>query len=230
VTQRDESVFSPEVQDVSPEVEEVPASGVWASDAGAHPAEDPYMANLFDKAVDFSIASADANEEATVNIGSGHAAETWIQTFAAQHKVFDKGVEVVEKLRRLTEHNENKYCAYCIRVKEYLENNGSAVPNTSAGGEEDENAATEWPEGSAERRLYDWLCDLDSGRGKLLQYFDVLRQEFSADLSRIREMKLSTPCAAGVIGTIDTYFWELCGVRQMGHRLVLAKGINALES
>jgi len=94
----------------------------------------------------------------------------------------------------------------------------------------DEGANGEWEIGTPERDLQDWLSSLDAGRGKLLQYFDILRQEFAADVSKIGEMRLVTPCGAGILGTIDTYFWELCGVRQMGHRLLFAKGINALGS
>jgi len=86
-----------------------------------------------------------------------------------------------------------------------------------------------WPAGSREQKLQEWLEQLDGGRGILLQYFESLRREFSADFSRIREMRLATPRSNGILGTIDAYFWEVCGIRQMGHRLLLAKGINALE-
>jgi hypothetical protein len=86
-----------------------------------------------------------------------------------------------------------------------------------------------WPPDSPERKLHEWLEQLDGGRGVLLQYFEVLRREFCADLSRIAEMRLATPRSAGILGTIDAYFWELCEIKQMGHRLLLAKGINALQ-
>lgn len=86
-----------------------------------------------------------------------------------------------------------------------------------------------WPAGSREQQLQEWLEQLDGGRGILLQYFESLRQEFSADLSLIRDMRLATPRSNGILGTIDAQLWERCGIRQMGHRLLLAKGINALE-
>lgn len=82
---------------------------------------------------------------------------------------------------------------------------------------------------ASEQELHDWLDHVDAGRGVLLQYFDALRHEFGADLSQIRAMKLSAPGDAGIVGSIDKSFWERCGVKQMGHKLMLAKGIHALE-
>jgi hypothetical protein len=96
----------------------------------------------------------------------------------------------------------------------------------------------EWPVGGHEAKLHDWLSGLDRGRGKFLQYFDALRQGFSADLSKIKGMQLKIPCGAGNIGTISPEFWQICATGQLGvycvptmplgHQLVFAKGIRAL--
>lgn len=105
-------------------------------------------------------------------------------------------------------------------------------------------AHAEWPVGSHEGKLHEWLLGLDRGGGRFLEYFEALRIHFGADLSNIKKMQLHIPCAPGRLGTIDSYFWEICAVRgdfweiwhnntvysmpPLGHRLVLAKGINAL--
>merc|ERR1712061_826571 len=73
-----------------------------------------------------------------------------------------------------------------------------------------------WPEGSAQRKLHEWLMTLDDGQGALLQYFDVINNEFDASFSQIVAVRLSQPFAPGTLGTIDPPFWEICGIEPMG--------------
>eukprot|EP00929_Paragymnodinium_shiwhaense_P096892 TRINITY_DN5862_c0_g1_i1.p1 TRINITY_DN5862_c0_g1~~TRINITY_DN5862_c0_g1_i1.p1 ORF type:complete len:1591 (-),score=528.65 TRINITY_DN5862_c0_g1_i1:209-4981(-) len=84
------------------------------------------------------------------------------------------------------------------------------------------------PQTPEEQKVYDWLLGLDNGGGKMAQYFDVLKREFDADFSQIAAARLSEPICAGILGKIDPSFWEVVGVNSTGHRLILARGIDAL--
>merc|ERR1712187_794644 len=84
------------------------------------------------------------------------------------------------------------------------------------------------PQSAKEIKVHGWLRSLDNGRGVLLEYFPVLRDEFDADLSQIAMVRLSTPRSAGIVGYVNPAFWERCGVQTTGHRLLLAKGIKSL--
>lgn len=84
------------------------------------------------------------------------------------------------------------------------------------------------PEGEGEQRVWDWLFELDSGRGSLLRYFGAIRTEFDADFSQIAAARLPTPITPGTLGSIEPSFFEVLGVKPIGHRLLFAKGIAAL--
>jgi len=79
-----------------------------------------------------------------------------------------------------------------------------------------------------EARLMVWLKNLDSGKGALLQYADVLKAEFDSDFQQIGAVRLGEPVMPGIVGTIDPFFWEVCKIKPMGHRLLFARAINAL--
>ncbi|CAE8707401.1 unnamed protein product, partial [Polarella glacialis] len=98
----------------------------------------------------------------------------------------------------------------------------SLLPETSS-------PSTEVPRREGrEAALHEWLEGLDAGKGGLLQYFDVIRAEFDSDLRQLRAVRLIEPRSAGVVGSIDQSFWQVCGVKTMGHRMLLARGINLL--
>eukprot|EP00927_Polykrikos_kofoidii_P057640 TRINITY_DN5179_c0_g1_i2.p1 TRINITY_DN5179_c0_g1~~TRINITY_DN5179_c0_g1_i2.p1 ORF type:complete len:1063 (+),score=265.08 TRINITY_DN5179_c0_g1_i2:46-3234(+) len=84
------------------------------------------------------------------------------------------------------------------------------------------------PQNENEEKVWDWLNGLDNGRGALLQYFDVLRNEFDADFSQIGAARLPSPTSSGILQALDPSFFEVVGVASTGHRLLLAKGILAL--
>lgn len=79
-----------------------------------------------------------------------------------------------------------------------------------------------------ETKLRQWLLDLDPKSGKMTMYFDVLVAEFDADLVQIAAAKNSSGSVKGVLGVVDTMFWETVGVKTMGHRMLFAKGIAKL--
>ncbi|CAE7834716.1 unnamed protein product [Symbiodinium sp. CCMP2592] len=52
---------------------------------------------------------------------------------------------------------------------------------------------------------------------------------FDLDFEQLVSVRLKDQAPAqGVLGTIDPLFWEVCGVKQLGHRLLFAKGLRAL--
>lgn len=78
-------------------------------------------------------------------------------------------------------------------------------------------------------RMREWLEGLDNGKGAFLSYLEVINDEFDCDFAQLRALVLVTPCAAGLLGTIDPCLWEVCGIRSMGHRLLFAKALNHLD-
>lgn len=77
-------------------------------------------------------------------------------------------------------------------------------------------------------RFSAWLRSLDDGHGCLLSYMDAIRREFECDFSQVAAARLSEPISSGVLGIVDPSFFEVIGVKSMGHRLLFAKGIAAL--
>ena len=98
--------------------------------------------------------------------------------------------------------------------------------------EEEEEAQEEAevvPQGEHEQAAWDWLKNLDGGRGSLLKYFEVMRDEFDCDFAQLAAARLETPVGPGALGHLEPSFFEALGVEQIGHRLLLARGILALE-
>jgi len=80
-----------------------------------------------------------------------------------------------------------------------------------------------------EQQLKNWLLGLDDGAGVLMQYFDVLRDEFDADLMQIAGVKGDdSNSTTGLLGAVDPIFWETVKAPKLGHRILLARGILAL--
>ncbi|CAE7549715.1 unnamed protein product, partial [Symbiodinium microadriaticum] len=52
---------------------------------------------------------------------------------------------------------------------------------------------------------------------------------FDLDFEQLGSVRLKDQAQAqGVLNSIDPLFWEVCGVKQLGHRLLFAKGLRAL--
>eukprot|EP00747_Dinoflagellata_sp_TGD_P180767 gnl/TRDRNA2_/TRDRNA2_33794_c0_seq1.p1 gnl/TRDRNA2_/TRDRNA2_33794_c0~~gnl/TRDRNA2_/TRDRNA2_33794_c0_seq1.p1 ORF type:complete len:715 (+),score=92.32 gnl/TRDRNA2_/TRDRNA2_33794_c0_seq1:35-2146(+) len=104
---------------------------------------------------------------------------------------------------------------------------GSLSVSMALAGDEEGAEVPEFIE-DKEKVLWEWLSSLDRGVGALLQYFEVIRQEFEADFTQIAAARLPEPISPGTIGSIDPTFFEVVGVKPLGHRLLLAKGILEL--
>eukprot|EP00439_Symbiodinium_sp_Y106_P080905 s56_g19.t2 len=92
-----------------------------------------------------------------------------------------------------------------------------------------QGAAVDPGDAEKETKMLGWLKSLDGGRGALVQYFSKLKEEFDLDFEQLVSVRLKDQAPAqGVLGTIDPLFWEVCGVKQLGHRLLFAKGLRAL--
>jgi len=62
----------------------------------------------------------------------------------------------------------------------------------------------------------------------MLMYFEPIQNEFDADFSQIAAARLAQPIAPGTLGCIEPSFFEVLGVKPVGHRLLFAKGLMAL--
>lgn len=80
---------------------------------------------------------------------------------------------------------------------------------------------------SLPQTVYEWLNGLDNGGGALLQYYEVIKREF-ADFTELATMRIPGACGPSALSAIEPSFWQICGVRQTGHRLLLARGLTAL--
>eukprot|EP00747_Dinoflagellata_sp_TGD_P070859 gnl/TRDRNA2_/TRDRNA2_156780_c0_seq1.p1 gnl/TRDRNA2_/TRDRNA2_156780_c0~~gnl/TRDRNA2_/TRDRNA2_156780_c0_seq1.p1 ORF type:complete len:643 (+),score=116.09 gnl/TRDRNA2_/TRDRNA2_156780_c0_seq1:2-1930(+) len=112
----------------------------------------------------------------------------------------------------------------------YRVDDGSEAPANGEARDGSGPAAAGTSDGDREQTLWNWLEDVDNKKGKFLCYYDALKSEFDCDFSQICAAILSEPVGPGALGKIDPSFWEVCGVSLMGHRLLLAKAICALES
>jgi len=106
----------------------------------------------------------------------------------------------------------------------------SGAAHAAGAGADEEMAIVAAPANDSEQGVWDWLEGLDNGRGSLLQYFGAIKREFDADFNMITAAKLPTPFTPGTLGSIDPSFFEALGCKPVGHRLLLAKGILALDS
>eukprot|EP00913_Durusdinium_trenchii_P012196 g11455.t1 len=90
-------------------------------------------------------------------------------------------------------------------------------------------ATTQWLPGEHEKAAWAWLKGLDGGRGSLLRYFPVMRDEFDCDFAQLAAARLEKPLSPGALGHLEPSFFEALGVTSAGHRLLLAKGILGLD-
>eukprot|EP00927_Polykrikos_kofoidii_P010886 TRINITY_DN14595_c0_g1_i2.p1 TRINITY_DN14595_c0_g1~~TRINITY_DN14595_c0_g1_i2.p1 ORF type:complete len:2124 (+),score=411.43 TRINITY_DN14595_c0_g1_i2:108-6374(+) len=76
--------------------------------------------------------------------------------------------------------------------------------------------------------LRSWLQGLDDGAGAMVQYFDVLANEFDADLAQIAAAKVDGGDQGGILGVVDPSFWDTVRVTKAGHKMLFARGIAKL--
>mmetsp|Transcript_117404 Transcript_117404/g.262418 ORF Transcript_117404/g.262418 Transcript_117404/m.262418 type:complete len:242 (-) Transcript_117404:26-751(-) len=77
--------------------------------------------------------------------------------------------------------------------------------------------------------LEDWLLGLDKGRGALLSHKDALVREFDGDLFQISSAWVGADDGQSLVNAVDPFFWTAIGVHVMGHKLLFAQGIAALQ-
>lgn len=76
--------------------------------------------------------------------------------------------------------------------------------------------------------LKEWTLSLDGGRGNMLPYLDALYREFGT-VDALAAAVLPEPISGGNLGSIEPSVWEALGVKPLGHKLTLAKGITTLS-
>jgi len=81
-------------------------------------------------------------------------------------------------------------------------------------------------ESDDQKKLYHWLLNLDNGLGGLLEYFELLVNEFDADLKQLAALK--TGKKGGILESVEPAFWDLVRVSKAGHRVLFARGISKL--
>lgn len=79
-----------------------------------------------------------------------------------------------------------------------------------------------------EEELEEWLVGLDGGRGVMLQYLEPLRQEFGSLDQVAAAFIADSPTSGSVVNCVDPLLFEALGVVSLGHKLMLAKGVQAL--
>ncbi|CAK9055066.1 unnamed protein product [Durusdinium trenchii] len=84
-------------------------------------------------------------------------------------------------------------------------------------------------EASMERNFREWLLSLDNRRGNLLQYFDALKREFECDFRLLKSAIITDEIEGSLLHAIEPSLWSICGVKSIGHKMLLAKGIHKLK-
>ena len=75
--------------------------------------------------------------------------------------------------------------------------------------------------------LQNWLKTLDGGKGRMLQYQEMLVNKFDADLAKIAAAHLA--CSnPNIPGAVEPAFWEAIGIAKAGHKMLFARGIAQL--
>eukprot|EP00747_Dinoflagellata_sp_TGD_P090844 gnl/TRDRNA2_/TRDRNA2_164852_c0_seq4.p1 gnl/TRDRNA2_/TRDRNA2_164852_c0~~gnl/TRDRNA2_/TRDRNA2_164852_c0_seq4.p1 ORF type:complete len:195 (+),score=35.91 gnl/TRDRNA2_/TRDRNA2_164852_c0_seq4:93-677(+) len=84
--------------------------------------------------------------------------------------------------------------------------------------------------GELSQGFSDWLSSLDGGKGVLLQYLDAIAAEFD-DLSQVCAVWTGEGSCddSSFMNSVDPVFWDAAGVRKLGHKLLFARGIEALH-
>mmetsp|Transcript_93712 Transcript_93712/g.180263 ORF Transcript_93712/g.180263 Transcript_93712/m.180263 type:complete len:422 (-) Transcript_93712:44-1309(-) len=76
--------------------------------------------------------------------------------------------------------------------------------------------------------LKKWLCGLDSGQGRFLQYLQPLQREFG-DLQQLAAAVNPETTVRSVTQAVDPMVFEVLGVKSLGHKMVLSRAICALS-
>lgn len=76
--------------------------------------------------------------------------------------------------------------------------------------------------------LESWLRGLDLGKGAMLQYLDLLKQEFG-DLIQLAAAAQPYDKRTSIVNAVAKEVYDSLGMQSLGHRLLLAKGIIALS-
>jgi len=100
--------------------------------------------------------------------------------------------------------------------------------------EAEEPEAEEPPEPSdaKEKDFRDWLQRLDLGhKGTLMRYFNALKEQFDCDLKLLKCTQLAREVREdqSVVDIIEPNLWTSCNIEKRLHKLILAKGIFALD-
>lgn len=100
--------------------------------------------------------------------------------------------------------------------------------------EAEEPEAEEPPEPSdaKQKDFRDWLQRLDLGhKGTLMRYFNALKEQFDCDLKLLKCTQLAREVREdqSVVDIIEPNLWTSCNIEKRLHKLILAKGIFALD-
>lgn len=100
--------------------------------------------------------------------------------------------------------------------------------------EPEEPEAEEPPESSdaKEKDFRDWLQRLDLGhKGTLMRYLNALKEQFDCDLKLLKCTQLAREVREdqSVVDIIEPNLWTSCNIEKRLHKLILAKGIFALD-
>eukprot|EP00930_Biecheleria_cincta_P041537 TRINITY_DN2849_c0_g3_i3.p1 TRINITY_DN2849_c0_g3~~TRINITY_DN2849_c0_g3_i3.p1 ORF type:complete len:860 (-),score=219.44 TRINITY_DN2849_c0_g3_i3:200-2779(-) len=115
-------------------------------------------------------------------------------------------------------------------LKEHLDSAPSDIPPLPAVSEliEEDASCDAKPQTPAEQRAWEWLKNLDLGKGALLRYFPALRDQFECDFSQLSAAKLERPISSGKLGYVEPSVFEALEMEELEHKLLLAEGIGAL--
>lgn len=62
----------------------------------------------------------------------------------------------------------------------------------------------------------------------MLQYFDILAEQFDADLAQIAAAKVTDGKVDRILDVVDPSFWDTVKVTKAGHKMLFARGIAKL--
>jgi len=104
--------------------------------------------------------------------------------------------------------------------------------NSTVEPEEPEAEEPPEPSDAKEKDFRDWLQHLDLGhKGTLMRYFNALKEQFDCDLKLLKCTQLAREVREdqSVVDIIEPNLWTSCKIEKRLHKLILAKGIFALD-
>ena len=78
-----------------------------------------------------------------------------------------------------------------------------------------------------ETTIRSWLTALDDGRGELIQYLGAITDDFD-NLRQLSCVWCGCRCGDSIVHGVDPIFWEVVRVTKLGHKVILARGIQSL--